>query len=70
MKLSGSKSRLIAATKELSIAWNGTRYHWRDEKSREFDQRYMVELTARVERTLTVIDKLEALLNRIQSDCE
>ena len=68
--LSGSKSRLMAATKELTIAWNVTKNHWRDEKSREFERRYLEELAARVDRTVTVIEKLDALLTRIRTECE
>jgi hypothetical protein len=70
MNLSGSQTRLIAATKDLSAEWAHTKHYWRDHKSREFEQRYLEELAARVERTVTVIEKLDKLLRKIRSECE
>ena len=70
MNLSGNKSRLVGATKEISLRWAETREHWRDAKGQEFDQKYMQELVARVGRATLHIDKLSELLNQIESDCE
>jgi len=70
MSLSGSKNRLVAITKELSNRWDETRNYWRDAKSQEFEQRYMVELFANVDRTITVMDKLNELVTKVRNDCE
>jgi hypothetical protein len=70
MNVSGSKSRLAAISKELSLRWAETKEYWKDAKSREFEQRYMTELFARVDKTAMVIEKLDELLNRVKSDCE
>ena len=70
MNLSGSKSRLVGATKELELKWEETKNHWRDAKSAEFEHRYLKELFADVDRTVTIIDKLEELLKKVRSDCE
>jgi hypothetical protein len=70
MNLSGSKSRLVGATKELALKWEETKNHWRDAKSAEFEHRYLEELFADVDRTVTIIDKLEELLKKVRSDCE
>jgi hypothetical protein len=70
MNLSGSKKRLVALTKELSNRWEDTKNHWRDAKSQEFEQRYMAELFANVERTVTVMDKLNEVLIKVRKDCE
>ena len=70
MNLSGSKNRLTALTKELSNRWEDTKNHWRDAKSQEFEQRYMVELFANVDRTITVMEKLNELLIKVRKDCE
>jgi hypothetical protein len=70
MNLSGSKNRLVALTKELSNRWEDTKNHWRDAKSQEFEQRYMAELFANVERTVTVMDKLNEVLIKVRKDCE
>ena len=70
MSLSGSKNRLVAITKELSNRWDETKNYWRDAKSQEFDQRYMSELFANVDKTVTVMDKLNELLTKVKNDCE
>jgi hypothetical protein len=70
MNLSGSKNRLTALTKELSNRWLDTKNYWRDAKSLEFEQRYMTELFAQVDRTINVMDKLNELLNKVRKDCE
>jgi hypothetical protein len=70
MNLSGSKNRLVALTKELSNRWEDTKNHWRDAKSQEFEQRYMAELFANVDRTVTVMDKLNEVLIKVRKDCE
>jgi hypothetical protein len=70
MSLSGSKNRLVAITKELSNRWDETKNYWRDAKSQEFEQRYMIELFANVDKTVTVMDKLNELLTKVKNDCE
>jgi hypothetical protein len=70
MSLSGSRSRLAAISKDLALRWQETRETWRDAKSGEFEQRYMTELLAQVDKTVTVIEKLDELLNKARKDCE
>ena len=70
MSLSGSKNRLVAITKELSNRWDETKNYWRDAKSQEFEQRYMIELFANVDKTITVMEKLNELLIKVRNDCE
>jgi hypothetical protein len=70
MSLSGSRSRLAAISKELSLRWFETRNYWKDSKSLEFEQRYMDDLLARVDKTVTVVEKLDQLLSKVRKDCE
>jgi hypothetical protein len=70
MSLSGSKNRLVAITNELSNRWDETKNYWRDAKSQEFEQRYLIELFANVDKTVTVMDKLNELLIKVKNDCE
>ena len=70
MNLSGSKNRLVAITKELSKRWEDTKNYWRDVKSQEFEQRYMTELFANVDKTVAVMEKLNELLTKVRHDCE
>jgi hypothetical protein len=70
MNLSGQKSRLTGLTRQLSLDWAETKSHWSDDRSREFESRHLVELFASVERAGLMLDKLEALLGKVRSDCE
>jgi predicted outer membrane protein len=60
----------MGVTKELSLRWEETRNYWRDAKSQEFDKKYMEELLARVDKAVTIIEKLDEVLKKVQSDCE
>ena len=68
--MNASGSRLEALTRELRLQWEQTRQYWDDNKSREFEQKYLQELFAGVERTMTVIEQLDKLISRIKRDCE
>jgi len=70
MSLAGNRSRLAAISKELSLRWLETKDQWKDAKSQEFEHRYLTELFARVDKTVTVIEKLDQLLTKVRSDCE
>ena len=70
MSAVGSKGRLLGASKELSLKWEETKNHWRDEKSRDFERKYLQELFAGMDKTITVIEKLDELLKKVRSDCE
>jgi hypothetical protein len=70
MNLSGNKAQLSASTKELILRWSETRNYWHDSRSQAFEERYMRELMARVEKTATLIDKLEEVLQKVQKDCD
>jgi hypothetical protein len=68
MKVSGA--RIGGLTKELRVQWLETKHYWKDAKSLEFEHKYMEELFASVDRTVTVIEELDKLLTKIKSDCE
>lgn len=70
MNPSGIKSRIMSLTKGLATRWDETKNYWKDAKSREFEQRYMTELFANVDRTVTVLEKLDELLAKVRKDCE
>ncbi len=70
MTLSGTRSRVVALTRSLATRWDETRNYWKDAKSLELEQRYLTELFAGVERTITVLEKLDELLAKVRKDCE
>jgi len=70
MSVSSNSNRLSAVTKELLNHWRETGEHWRDAKSKEFENRYLQELFAGVDTTNSVIEQLDKILKKIRSDCE
>ena len=70
MNLSGQKAQITGATKELLLRWSETKNSWRDAKSREFEEKYLQELLARVDKAGTIIDKLEEVLKIVHNDCD
>ena len=70
MSASGSRGRLLGASKELALKWEETKNYWRDEKSAEFERKYMQELFIGMDKAITVIEKLDELMKKVRSDCE
>lgn len=68
--MSPSGTRLAALTKELHIQWHQTKQSWHDEKAREFEQQFLSELFATVDKTVTVIEQIDKLIAKIKKDCE
>jgi hypothetical protein len=70
MNLSGHKAQISGSTKELMLRWQETKNYWRDGKAREFQDHYLAELQARVDKATTIIDKLEEVLKKVHDDCD
>ena len=68
--MKANSARLAGLTKELRAQWQDTKSYWKDAKSQEFERRYMEELLASVDRTVTVIEQLDKLVTKIRMDCE
>ena len=68
--MKGSSARLGGITKELRAQWQDTKAYWKDEKSQEFERKYLEELFASVDRAVTVMEQLDKLLTKIRQDCE
>ncbi len=68
--MNANGTRLSGITKELWGQWLQTKTYWRDTKSQEFEQKYLSELVSSVDKTVTVIEELDKLLQKIRRDCE
>ena len=66
----GASNRLMALTSELIREWQQTRQFWNDDKSREFEKRFIDELTAGARQANNSIEILEHVLNKVRSECE
>jgi hypothetical protein len=63
-------TRLTATTRELWARWCETRSQWRDEKSQEFEEKYLADLVSAVEKSVAAIEQVDKLLLKIRKDCE
>ncbi len=70
MSVSANGKRLAMLTLQLSTQWDQTKEYWRDARSQEFEQKYMEELRAAVDRAATVIEQLDKLVMKVKGDCE
>ena len=70
MNISANGKMLATVTKDLSRRWEETKHHWQDAKSREFEQRFLAELFAVVDRAVPVFDDLEKVVSKVRTDCE
>lgn len=70
MNLNANKSRLASSTRELARQWEQAKNHWRDQKSEEFQKKYLEELFLYSDKAVLVMEKLDELLKKVRSDCE
>ncbi len=70
MSLAGSRAQLTRRTKELNAAWEQTKNYWRDAKAREFENKYIASLPDAINASVTVIEELDKILNKVRKDCE
>ena len=70
MSTQGSASNLAQAARVLNLEWEKTKAHWRDQKSREFEQKYLEDLPGQVSTATNAMEEIEALLKKVRSDCE
>lgn len=70
MSVRAAGNVLATATKQLWRTWDGTRHEWRDEKADAFEQKYLVELQATVDRAGVVLNQIEKILEQAREECE
>ncbi len=70
MSVRTSAANLSQAAKDLTRAWEQVSESWRDAKHLEFHHKYLEEIPDHVARALSVMQEIDALLNKVRSDCE
>jgi hypothetical protein len=68
--MNANASRLSGITKELWVNWQETKSQWRDLKSQQFEQDYLLELLNTVDKSVAVIEQLDKVIQKIRKDCE
>lgn len=70
MSVSASRSRLATFTKDLLGHWQQTQDCWKDDRSREFGEKYLDELVTGVNRVVTDLESLDKVIAKIRDECE
>ncbi len=70
MNVGSHRTLLVTATKELSRQWEQTKDSWQDAKSKEFEQKYLLDILSGVDRAAGVFEQLEKLVARVRNECE
>jgi hypothetical protein len=70
MSAKESAGNLVQALKELNLKWGETKAHWHDFKTQQFEHDYLEEIPDHVQRTMSVMQEIDALIKRVRSECE
>ena len=70
MNIGASGKVLVTATAKLTREWEQTRLLWQDQKSDDFERKYLLELQSKVEQTGIVLEKLEQIVKQVRAECE
>jgi hypothetical protein len=54
----------------LNIKWAETKAHWNDVKAQQFSREYVEAIPDHVQRTMSVMQEIDALIKRVRSQCE
>jgi hypothetical protein len=68
--MNANGTRISGLTRELWVKWQDTKATWRDQKSKEFEDRYLFDLLASVDKTVSTIEQVDKMLTKIRKDCE
>jgi len=67
--LNTGSANLEMAMDSLQAAWSETTAHWKDQRSREFEQEYLAPLEPAFRRTVDSVHRLAQVLARAERDC-
>ena len=70
MSVRAAGNVLASATKQLWRKWDEAHQEWRDAKADAFEQKYLVELQATVDRAGVVLNQIEKILTQAREECE
>lgn len=70
MSVRAAGNVMAASTKQLWRSWDHARHEWRDAKADDFEQKYLVELQATVDRAGIVLNQIEKILSQAKEECE
>jgi hypothetical protein len=70
MSVKSSRGSLAKAVRDLHVSWHQTQNYWRDDKAKEFDEKYITPLPDAINSASSIIEELDQILTKIKRDCE
>jgi hypothetical protein len=70
MSVSSSRAKLQEASKLLLGRWRSTKAYWRDQPSRQFEEKHIELIMRKMREADKALSELERLLNVARRDCE
>jgi hypothetical protein len=70
MSVAVSRAKLMGAVKELNLRWARVRELWDDSAAANVQASVIEPLEPRVRAAVSAMEKMNALLIRIRSDCQ
>ena len=65
-----SASNLAPAIQDIQVEWDNTRGSWRDQKSREFGEKYLAVLPDILTKANALMSEVDVLIRKVRQDCE
>jgi len=69
MGIKSEHAKLTRAAKNLFASWGVIKETWRDENSRQFEEKYISLLRSEVRKTELAMGRMDTVLNRVRQDC-
>ena len=63
-----SCARIKRFTKDMNIVWGETKVAWKDARSREFEEEFVMRLATEIKKAETALDNIGPILNRIRAE--
>ena len=69
MSVYAGQAKIKEASKELRVRWNNTKSLWRDEVSRQFEEKHLDPLLLKLRKAEEALSHMDAVLNQLRRDC-
>lgn len=70
MSARASAVKLTKSTKQFLASWQQVRNYWMDQKSREFEKKYIQSLPDDIMAAAKVIEEIDKILTKARRDCD
>ena len=69
MSIAAEHAKLTRSAKNLLVSWRRIQQTWRDENSRQFEEKYLSLLWAELRKTELAMERMNIVLNQLRRDC-